>query len=285
MKRESHYRFHSIQSELICYHNISNSSQKDSFLPYHRHDAYEIYLFIRGNTNLYIEQSCYPLCKGNLVIINPNELHRSVSLDNQTYERYGINIKQLLLERLSSKQTNLLACFDHTPGKNNLIQLTPEQILEFTSLYDALKRSTDYHDYGYDLLLQADLTRLLVFVNRLYHQSVFKPNDIMPYLVKDTMLYIQEHLKEGITLEVLAKHFYLNGSYISQQFKKYTGLTIREYMLDQRICLAKSFLLEGKNVSEACSLSGFSDYSNFIRSFTKQTGISPGKYKKQMSEH
>lgn len=284
MKKENNYQFQSIQNELICYHNISVQNQKDALLPYHRHNACEIYLFIRGNTQFYIEQSCYQLSAGNLAVINPNELHRSICLDEQPYERYCINIKQELIEYLSSHHTNLFSCFHHFPGKNNLIQLTGEQIEEFISLFHALEISTTYRDFGSDLLVQAELIKILVFINRLYNHSEFSTTDVMPSLVKETMLYVQQHLQENISLESLANHFYRNGAYISKQFKKYTGLTLREYILDQRICLAKSYLLQGKTVSEACELSGFSDYSNFIRSFTKLTGISPGKFIKQMSK-
>ncbi|WP_159413111.1 helix-turn-helix transcriptional regulator [Ruminiclostridium josui] len=55
-------------------------------------------------------------------------------------------------------------------------------------------------------------------------------------------------------------------------------MTLREYILDRRIEEAKRLLSNGENVSEACCKSGFSNYSNFIRSFTKLVGISPGKY-------
>lgn len=284
MKRENYYQFHPIQNELICYHNTSHYCQKEPFMLYHRHNAYEIYLFIRGNTKLFIEQSCYQLKAGQLAVINPNELHRSACADDQPYERYGINIKPLLLEHLSSRQTNLAACFNHPVGHNNLIQLTEAQITEFIARYNAIQEASASRDYGSDLLLQAELTKFLLFINRLYQQSDFQAVNLIPELVKDTMGYIQQHLREPLSLEQLAEHFYLNGSYISRQFKLCTGLTIREYILDQRVCLAKSLLLEGKNVSEACSLSGFSDYSNFIRSFTKLVGISPGKYRRQMAE-
>lgn len=278
------YQFHPIEKDLICYHNISRNSQKDSALPYHRHNAYEIYLFIQGNTIFSIEQCCYQLKPGHLAVINPNELHRSICLDEQPYERYGINIKELLLDRLSSRQTNLSACFNHPPGINNLVQLNESQIVRFISLFTNLQNACQHdRNFGYDLLIEAELTKLLISINRLFQEPVLQSANLMPVLVKDTMAYIQQHLQDNLSLDMLAEHFYLNGSYISQQFKKYTGLTIRNYILDQKIHLAKSLLLEGKNVSEACILAGFSDYSNFIRSFTKLTGISPGKFKRQIS--
>ncbi|WP_244169688.1 MULTISPECIES: AraC family transcriptional regulator [Paenibacillus] len=52
------------------------------------------------------------------------------------------------------------------------------------------------------------------------------------------------------------------------------------HVLDRRIALAKSCLSGGLSITEACYQSGFSDYANFIRSFTKTVGISPGRFAK-----
>ena len=100
----------------------------------------------------------------------------------------------------------------------------------------------------------------------------------VPELVCDVKNYIFDHLTEQISLDDLSRQFYFNGKYISAMFKKYTGMTIRAYILDQRITLSKRLLREGSNVSEACYHSGFLDYTNFIRSFTRAVGMSPGKY-------
>jgi AraC-like DNA-binding protein len=48
------------------------------------------------------------------------------------------------------------------------------------------------------------------------------------------------------------------------------------------VALAKTCLSEGLSLSETCYQSGFADYSNFIRSFTKLAGTSPGKYARQI---
>ena len=137
-------------------------------------------------------------------------------------------------------------------------------------------------EFGYDVLTNAYLTQLLVYINEIYfHSTSVKERNIMPELISRVMEYISEHLTEDITLSRLSQLFYLNGTYISSQFKHHTGLTLRTYILDQKITLARKLLLEGYSVSETCSQAGFSDYANFIRSFTNLTGISPGKYCKQ----
>lgn len=104
----------------------------------------------------------------------------------------------------------------------------------------------------------------------------------MPKLICHTMFFIKNPLTEPIYLSELSKNLCLSSDYISHEFKKYTGLTLRSYILNERITLAKTLLAEGKNVTEACYMSGFSDYSNFIRSFTKIIGISPGRYRNNL---
>ena len=48
--------------------------------------------------------------------------------------------------------------------------------------------------------------------------------------------------------------------------------------LIRKLAETKKYLFLGKSIKEACVLSGFHDYANFIRSFKKSVGVSPGKY-------
>lgn len=98
-----------------------------------------------------------------------------------------------------------------------------------------------------------------------------------------TMQYIETHLNEPIRLCVLAKRLSVSEGYLSSQFKHHTGLTLRSYLLDRKINSAKKLLQQGVSVTDTCYLSGFNDYANFIRSFKQVVGISPGKYKKELS--
>lgn len=275
-----------ILDPIICYHNITHpGDQRHSNMAYHRHDAYEIYLFLGGSVNLYIEQSCYHLLPGDLFLISPEQLHRSVCLDSQPYERTIINIKKNVLRRLSSVLTDLSLCFCSGPHEYaRHIRLSGEYVSHYLSLAEQLTSCLAQTDYGSDLLVDAYLTQLLVFINkRFINHSYLDDRNIMPDLVRLTMEYISYHLTGPITLSQLSKHFYMSGAYISSQFKRHTGLTLREYILDQRIALAKKLLAEGCNVSETCYQAGFTDYSNFIRSFTNLAGIPPGKYARQYS--
>lgn len=279
-KQPNDYLYMSIPNSMICFHQTDILPPGHTYRPYHRHDAYEIYYFVSGDVDFYIEQHCYHLNPGDLVIVNTTENHRMRSNSNAAYERYVINIKPFVAERLSTDLTNLTACFQAHSAQKHIVSLSEQDRQTFISLYEELHACTEATGYGQDVLLHTCIAKLLVFINTAFQSTSDTATDIMPELIKDVMDYVHTHLSEDIKLSDIGHAFYLNSSYISQRFKHYTGLTLREYIIDQRIVLAKTLLLQGMSVTEACEQSGFNDYSNFIRTFTKSTGISPGKYQK-----
>ena len=96
--------------------------------------------------------------------------------------------------------------------------------------------------------------------------------------IDEILSYINLNLTEELTISGLADHFFLSPSYLCKIFKDSTGTTINKYITARRITKAKSLLSDGCSVTDTCSLCGFHDYSNFLKSFTRAVGISPKKY-------
>ncbi len=276
---KANYTYEPYRNEIMCNYKKTKGCQT---YPYHRHNGYEIYYFIQGNIYLYIEDQRYLPQMGDLAIIPPNCFHRIVSLDEQTYERITINIKETVVNRLSTTDTDLSACFHsflpHNPPPVHLPVKSREQ---FTELAHSLENMLNSKEYGSDIMTNVYLSQLLLLTNYCFQQNYSLKNNIMPSLIKDIMKYIRGNLQNDFTINDLSQAFYSNPTYISRMFKKHTGLTLREYILDCRIEHAKKMLHLGHSVSEACYGSGFHDYANFIRSFKNVVGIPPGKYKKQ----
>ncbi|MGQ8872334.1 helix-turn-helix domain-containing protein [Paenibacillus sp. TSA_86.1] len=282
MNESQEYQYDPIQMDLLYLHRVTTYNM-GTF--YHRHNGYELYIFLRGNVNFYIENRCYHLERGDLIVLSPEEMHRSFALDKNEYERITINLQKSYLNRLSTSSTNLSACFEHRPkGKGNIIHLNEEELEQFLNLATQVEQMLLISDYGADIMRNMLIARLLLMTNLAFKHTDFVPTDIMPELVRNTMDYIETNLTESLTLQHLSEKLFTNSSYISRQFKKHTGLTIRNYILTRRIELAKSCLTEGMSITEACYQSGFGDYANFIRTFTKLVGTSPGKFARNPSD-
>lgn len=79
-------------------------------------------------------------------------------------------------------------------------------------------------------------------------------------------------------LTELSALFHISSKTLNKHFKRLTGKTVPGFIRDERLEWARGLLNEGKKqVSEVAEMIGYSDTANFIRSFKKKYGHSPGK--------
>ncbi|MNI59062.1 HTH-type transcriptional activator Btr [compost metagenome] len=92
--------------------------------------------------------------------------------------------------------------------------------------------------------------------------------------------YIFNHLYEELTLSKLAGVAGLNASYLSQLFKKETGLAVSDYIQRERIEEAKRLMeWPGISLSDIATRLHFNDQSYFTKVFKKYTGITPKQFR------
>lgn len=99
-------------------------------------------------------------------------------------------------------------------------------------------------------------------------------------LIENIKNYLQAYLEYDISVSHITSVFHYNQQYLGRLFKKETGLSIREYILQQRIDRAQ-LLLEnsGDTVSEIASRVGFNSVNYFNRHFKNKYGMSPTQYR------
>ena len=91
--------------------------------------------------------------------------------------------------------------------------------------------------------------------------------------------YIQANLVKEITVEELAAAASLSRFHFSRMFKASTGQSPSRFIGQQRLQLAKSLLVAGKSIADVAHVCRFSSESNFVRSFRRATGYTPGHYR------
>jgi AraC-like DNA-binding protein len=264
-------------------HTISAPDQNTQF---HLHDNFEIYFFIAGDANIFIEREVYPLKYGDLLLMNNHEIHRATFSSEQLYERYVLHFEPDLAAMFSATSFNLLDCFTKRPqGKHNKIKLTAPGVAELLKLFVRLENLQANHTPGFEVLQLSCFIEILVLINQHFLQikAPVEEHSGVPEALIGVLDYIQNHLAEELTLRVLSHQFFMNPSYLSRLFKKGIGSNIHEYIIYKRISQAKKLLSQGYNVTETCTLCGFNDYANFLRMFKRKVGISPHQYKMKNS--
>lgn len=99
-------------------------------------------------------------------------------------------------------------------------------------------------------------------------------------IVHQAMAYIDSHLPDPLSLDLIAGEIPTNPSYLSRTFKKETGQGLSEYINLARIEKAKELLSVRSSLSYEVALqTGFNDPAYFSSIFKKYTGMSPSEYK------
>jgi AraC family transcriptional regulator len=89
--------------------------------------------------------------------------------------------------------------------------------------------------------------------------------------------YIRDHLEETITIETLAAIAEMAPERFGAAFRRATGMSVRQWQMDQRVRSAQRLLTDNPNESlaEIATLCGFADQSHFSRAFLKVVGLTP----------
>ena len=87
---------------------------------------------------------------------------------------------------------------------------------------------------------------------------------------------------ETITVEAMAKEFYMSRSYLSKRFKAESNITLTDFILNRKTEEAKHLLRYTDKPLTAISLDlGFSSPGHFSRVFRKYVSMSPSDYRKK----
>lgn len=107
--------------------------------------------------------------------------------------------------------------------------------------------------------------------------------NISDYYSKKAKLYISNHLHNSIRTQDIASELKISPNYLSNLFKQSEGITLTEYILKEKISLAKGMLLySNANNLEIASTLSFSSQSHFCKVFKKYTNTTPTEYKKNL---
>lgn len=96
--------------------------------------------------------------------------------------------------------------------------------------------------------------------------------------------YIQAHLSEKITIDLLCKRFLVSPTYLKENFRRTYGVPVHTFLVQQRIRRARELLCTtDRSVQHIARSVGYQGMSQFNTAFKQYYGMTPGQCRK-MSE-
>ena len=97
--------------------------------------------------------------------------------------------------------------------------------------------------------------------------------------------YVQQHIQEPLRLSTIAGAFNLSTDYLSAHFSRITGISLKEYILQEKIRQAADLLrYTDYPINVISSYLSFSSQSHFGEVFRKYMEMTPNKYRSKYKE-
>ena len=212
---------------------------------------YMIHYIADGKGVFRMGENEYPLSQGQIFITKPNDVFGFQADAQDPWHFIWIKFSGSFAKKLNDLPTvlnidgtpftNMLA---HNPESNTLEEyITAQLYLIFSMLFESKKR----HDY--------------VTIIKNYVRS--RPS------------------MDKVSVEEIRQFVNLNRQYMSTMFRRATGMSVQQYIIQARVERAQLLLERGYSIAETAEHCGYASIYAFSKCFKKSTGIAPSEYKKQ----
>ncbi|MBP5661974.1 MAG: AraC family transcriptional regulator [Clostridia bacterium] len=254
--------------ELLQIENQKNAASSNHFHPY-----YELVYVKKGSFCYFIADKTYTVSARSVVLVPKDVIHKASFEQNSDNAYYLIHFFEEFLTPDTLPVLHKLFAGRH-------VVLSEEEqnavLPVLTKLFVAFHRNEEYREP----LIKAYFCEFMVILTRF---SRFRHHNGERSLMEDAAIYINHCIKSQtayqLTLENVAKRYYMNSSAFSKKFKKEIGIGFKEYVVSAKIIYSKKLMeTTTDSITKIAFLSGFEDSNYFSTVFKKMESISPSEY-------
>lgn len=247
----------------------------------HSHPYHELVLPIGGSTVRYsVDGSVYLVHVGELVYF-PSQVYHSGNfrIDADQSDRLVVQIDDALWQA-TRRRANL----KNTGWLQQVTVLDSEACRkwDFAGLFIRMAQSLELPGSIRDTVFEAQTSEMMLLITQATGSGQTTTPSSTSVLVARAVAYLQAHYQDPtLTTVQLAQELYASREHLSRAFKECTMESIHNYLTYLRMQHCRKALEEGVSVLNACTESGFPDYSSFLKTFRRLYGITPAEYRAQ----
>ncbi len=253
----------------------------------HTHNYYEFYFFIEGNISMHINGETIVPTPGTMLMIPPNVPHYvKMAEAHNPYRRVVFWVTEEFIDGLAASSEDYRYLINHVSDGEHffVFQFNEISFNEIQGSVFSLIDEIHSNRFGKEAKILLRVSDFILTLNRFVYEATnpsVNPSD-SDTLYQTLILYIETHIDEDLSLDVLADQFHLSKFHISHIFTEINGLPIHKYITKKRLDMCRGAILSGQDISAVSETYGFSDYSVFYRAFVKEYGVSPKKYRDEV---
>ncbi len=252
------------------------------------HEAIEIKYFVEGTTTLIVGSKTVVAKPGDIVVINPYEIHATIAYEGIEASKYHIiMVSPDFFFGMGAGAPDLRhLLLAHGVHFRTLFQ----QDKRLSKIIEEIAKESAAHQKGYQYVIRGLMLELFALLLRdgIQTDAVSVPQkDVIRYYntVDPALCKIRNEYSEHITVDELASLCGISKYHFCRIFKYVTGMSTMQYLTEYRLKIAETMLLNSdKSISQVAHQCGFEDESYFCRCYKKHFNHSPGKYRQQSKD-
>ena len=216
----------------------------------HYHEFDKIILPLGGRVTYVVEGVAYFLKPWDMLLVQHNLIHRVAIDPEEPYERIVIWLGREWMASRSDPGEPLDACFETARRQGfHLLRTDGDRRLFYMQKIQQLEEALRSTEFGAGRMADTLCQQLLIGVNRdmLRYPTAREERDsyrVDPKM-EEVLRYIAAHLEEPLSVDLLAREFYLSRYYLMHRFKAVTGYTVHQYISQTRLLRAGELMREG----------------------------------------
>ena len=156
---------------------------------------------------------------------------------------------------------------------------------DLRGLFERMAQSPYIKKQYQNAILESQLVEFQLLTNQIVEEKHTQAPSSTNALIAQAVAYLQEnYTNPDLTVADLATYTYTSREYLSRSFKKYTMESIHGYLTNLRMQHCRRAIAAGTSILDACTESGFSNYSSFLKTFRRLYGMTPADYRNQLNE-
>ena len=243
---------------------------------FHNHISYEIYYLEKGGRKMLVQDRVYDLSAGDVLLIKPDILHRSMHSGSHT--RINIVFSDAFLDTYFTSRSKkyLISCFD-----TEFIRLSDNARNIFFKLFSRLCSENERGDETFITI--SEILKLLNIAaqNGTGYDEIKKKT--FSEKTNSVIDFIKNNFSAITELDEIADACYINKSYMCRLFKREVGMTVFEYLNNVKIQNACELMRHtDRTLTDIAISCGFSSVSYFSASFKSLMKCTPSQFRKKM---
>lgn len=249
-------------------------------------DHYTLGYIVSGDRRYISTETIRTTHTGDCGVSKPHVYHRNCSMSDVPYDRYVLKVRteafQPIIDIIGENELDVIC--------SNYLHFTKESQQIIQAMYEEILQEYTKNAPHSQLVLLGMVYKLFFYM---YENHIPSDSDEQTLYIKkfderiqDALVYIENNLEYGFSIEEVAAHVSLSASHFSRLFKNVTGASFTDFLTDVRLQHAQ-ILLAASNLSinEIAGRIGIGNGNYLCTLFKKKYGLAPSEYRKEIADN